>query len=106
MAEWEKNNTSLYIKQEVIRLYQDFKLSQKLVTISSKNKEASQINYVMAEKDFVQGQIPVSEISRLLDIANKSSQEFETNLNRFQTNYMQLEAYTNTNLLTLIKQVQ
>lgn len=106
MAIAEKDKAALFIKQEVIRLYQDFKLSQKLVVISSKNKQSAQINNTMAEKDFLNGQITVDQVSRVLDIYNKSIIEFETNVNRFQLMYMQLEAYTGTNLSTLIMQVK
>ncbi len=106
MAIAEKDKAALFIKQEVIRLYQDFKLSQKLVVISSKNKQSAQINNTMAEKDFLNGQITVDQVSRVLDIYNKSIIEFETNVNRFQLMYMQLEAYTSTNLSTLIMQVK
>ncbi len=106
MATAEKDQAALIIRQEVIRLYQDFKLSQKLVTISSRNKQGAQINNSMAEKDFLNGQISIDQVSRVLDIYNKSTIEFETNVNRFQMMYMQLEAYTNTNLSTLIMQVK
>jgi len=106
MAVAEKDKAALFIRQEVIRLYQDFKLSQKLVVISSKNKQSAQINNTMAEKDFLNGQITVDQVSRVLDIYNKSIIEFETNVNRFQLTYMQLEAYTGTNLSTLIMQVK
>ena len=106
MAIAEKDKAALFIRQEVIRLYQDFKLSLKLVTISSINKQSAQINNAMAEKDFLNGQIAVDQVSRVLDIYNKSTIEFETNVNRFQMMYMQLEAYTNTNLSTLIMQVK
>ena len=102
----ETENIALSVKQEVIRLYQDFKLSQKLVIISSKNKQAAQVNNNMAEKDFLNGQITVDKVSDVLESYNKSIIEFETYVARFQTSYMMLEAYTGTSLSSLIMQVK
>jgi outer membrane protein TolC len=102
MAAAEKDNAVLYIKQEVIRLYQDFKLMHKLLSISSQNKQASQVNNTMAEKNFLNAQLTVDQVSGVLEIYNKSVVEYETNLNRFQTSYLQLETYTGVNLSKLI----
>jgi hypothetical protein len=41
-----------------------------------------------------------------LSIYNRSVIEFESYLNGFQTSYLQLEAYTGTNLSSLIRQLQ
>lgn len=106
MAASEKENVALFIKQEVIRLYQDFKLYQKLMMISSKNKQAAMVNNSMAEKDFLNGQITVDQVSRVQDIYNKTIVEFETHVNKFQASYMQLEAYTGTSLSILIMRVK
>lgn len=105
-AESQADVAKLNVKQDVIRIYQDFKLAQKLIAISSRQKQSAQINYSMAEKDFVQGQTNVIQLSTILEINNKAIIEFETNINRFQTAYLTLEAYTNTNLTNLIKQVK
>jgi outer membrane protein TolC len=102
MAAAEKDNAVLYIKQEVIRLYQDFKLMHRLLSISSQNKQASQVNNTMAEKNFLNAQLTVDQVSGVLEIYNKSVVEYETNLNRFQTSYLQLETYTGVNLSKLI----
>ncbi len=99
----DKDNAILYVKQEVIRLYQEFKLSYKLLLISGKNKEATKVNFSMAEKEFNQGQITVEEESRVMDIYNKSVIEYETYVNRFQTAFMQLESFAGTGIASLIK---
>jgi len=102
----EKEKAALFVKQEVIRLYQEFKLAHTLIQLGSRNKQAAQINYDLAEKNFVQGQITLSEITGIQDSYNKAIMEFETDINRFQTDYMQLEAYTGVNLSSLIKKVK
>ena len=48
MAEGEKDNAKLYIKGEVIRMYQEMKLAQKLVLISSKGESWSRTVTVKA----------------------------------------------------------
>ena len=106
MAKSEKEIAVYDIKQSVIIMYHQFKLAHKLVMISSKNNQSAQINYAMMEKDFVQGQVTVTQLAAVTEIANKSVVEFETTVNGFQSVYMQLEMLTNTNLLTLIRQVK
>ncbi|MES2517373.1 MAG: TolC family protein [Bacteroidota bacterium] len=106
MANYEKENTGLYIKQRVIEYYQDLKLSHRLMLISSNNKQAAQVNYKMGERDFLQAQITVDQISRVLDIFNKSKIEYETYLNRFQTSLMQLDAYSGVSFSSLLNQVK
>jgi hypothetical protein len=60
----------------------------------------------MAEKEFLGGQMTVEQISRVLDIFNKSKIEYETYLNKFQTSLMQLDAYTGVSFSTLLNQVK
>lgn len=102
MAQSEKEGAAEYIKQEVIRVYQELKLAHKLVSVSSEGKQSAAINYKMAEKQFLQGDINVAELSRVQDISNKSNIEFETHVNRFQTAWLQLEIFTGVNLSNLI----
>jgi outer membrane protein TolC len=102
MAEGERENSILYVKQEVIRLYQELKLSQKLLINGGKGKQVAFVNYNMAEKQFLHGGSDLEQLSRLHDIYNKSTIEFETYISRFQTSFLQLENYTGISLSTLI----
>ena len=102
----EKENAALFVKQRVIEYYQELKLAHKLVLISSNIKQSAQLNYNMAERDFLQGQITVDQNSRVLDIVNKSKIEYETYLNRFQTGLMQLDTYTGISFSTLLNQTK
>ncbi|MFM2358116.1 MAG: hypothetical protein RLY16_108 [Bacteroidota bacterium] len=106
MANAQVDGAALLVKQDVIRLYQEMKLAFRLLTISTKSKQSAQINYTMLEKDFVQGQATVVQLSSVLEIANKAVVDYETNLIRFQTAIMTMEAYTNVNLLSLLKLVK
>lgn len=102
----EKEGAALFVKQRVIEYYQELKLAHKLVLISSNIKQSAQLNYKMAERDFLQGQVTVDQNSRVLDIFNKSKIEYETYLNKFQTSLMQLDAYTGINFSTLLNQLK
>ena len=106
MAEGEKDNAKQYVKSEVIRMYQEMKLAQKLVLLSSKGKQTAFVNYSLAEKSFVQGNGDLDQLSRLHDIYSKGSAEFETNINRFQTSYLQLQEYAGIRLSNLILQAR
>ncbi|MEO5999555.1 MAG: TolC family protein [Chitinophagaceae bacterium] len=98
----EKENIELSIRQEVVRLYQEFKLSQKMMTISAKNRQTAQVNNSMAEKDFVNGQLTIDRLSIVHESYNRSMLDFEIYVNKFQTSYMQLETFTGINLSALI----
>ncbi|MEO6916281.1 MAG: TolC family protein [Chitinophagaceae bacterium] len=102
MAKAETANLELLIKQEVIRLYHEFKLAHKMMLLGNINRQTTQINKSMAEKDFTNGQLTIDKLSIVLESYNKSLLEYETYLNRFQETYMQLEAFTGTNLSGLI----
>lgn len=106
MASAEKESIVVNIKQQVIQLYLDFKLVMKLMAISSKNKEAAQINHLMAEKDFLNAQINIEQVSVVLESYNKSVIDYETYVNKFQHCYLQLESYTGTTLSSLIRQTK
>ncbi|MBA4852676.1 TolC family protein [Emticicia sp. BO119] len=102
----EKENATLALKLEVIRMYQELKLSQKLLAISSNNKQSAQLNYDLAEKEFVQGQLTVEQLSKVLEMNNKAKIEYEQTINLFQTNILQLETFTGTTLASLLKRVR
>jgi hypothetical protein len=74
--------------------------------ISGSNKQSAQINFMMAEKEFLKGQSSIEQETRVLDIYNKAVIDYETYINRFQTGYMQLESYTGTSFSTLIKKMK
>jgi len=104
IAEAEKDNAKLFIRQETIKSYMQFKLAQKKVMLGNQNKISAYINFQMAEKEFSKGGVTIDEFSKVQDVYNKSVLEFEGYLNEFQNIYLQLEALTGTTLSTLIEQ--
>ena len=106
MAESEKEGAAKYISQEVIRVYQELRLSLNLVKVATESKQTALVNYQMCQKQYLNNDIPLTELSRIQDIYSKASIEYETDLNRFQTAYLQLESYTGVNLSTLIASIK
>ncbi len=95
------------LRQLIIRQYHDLILKQRLLRIRSKYLETARINMVMAEKEFQNGVIPLSEYSRIADITTTSEETFETAKIEFITSYMLLEQITKTKfILTTIKQIK
>jgi outer membrane protein TolC len=102
----EKDITIRTVKQDVLKAYQDLKLVQKLLSVSSKSKQSSEIIFSLAEKNFLNGQLTVDQVSLVTESHNRALVDFETNLIKFQTSYMELEAVTGTNLLKLLMSVK
>lgn len=103
IAQAERENAELYIQQETIKSYMQFKLAQKKVMLGNQNKISAYINFQMAEKEFSKGGVTIDEFSKVQDVYNKSVLEFEGYINEFQNLYLQLEALTGTKLSTLIE---
>ena len=79
------------LRQLVIRQYNELILKIKLLRIKSKYLETSHINIEMAEKEFKNGVLSVSEYSRLSEIANMAETDYQTVHAEFTTAYMILE---------------
>lgn len=106
MAGAENQRIELGVKQEVIRLYEDFKLAHRIMLLGNANKRITQVNKGMAEKDFANGQITIDKLTIVLESHNKALFESETYENRFETTFRQLEAFTGVNFFELLKTVK
>ena len=102
----DNEKTDLQIKQQVIKLYQEFKLIQKLMTISYNNLQSASINNSLAEKNFLNGQLTVEQASIVQVNYNNAVIAYETYKNSFQTSYLQLEIYTGTSISSLIMSIK
>jgi outer membrane protein TolC len=79
------------LRQLVIRQYNDVLLKQKLLKIQSKKLSNARINMDMVETQFRNGQIPVDEYVRILDIATGSEANYESSKSEFTVSFMILE---------------
>lgn len=82
------------IRQLVIRQYQDVLLKQRLVNIQSVALGNAKVNLDMVEKEFRNGQIPVSEFVRISDIVSRVETDYEKAKTEFITAKLILEDIT------------
>jgi outer membrane protein TolC len=84
-----------YLNQEVkfriIETYKDAQLAYKLLSIKADKKYALFIQKEMAEKEFQQSQIHISELSRVTELSSNAYAEFEQASNNYEKLYLQLE---------------
>ena len=79
------------VRQLVIKQYNDLIVKQRLLKIKSKYVETARINMAMAEKQFLNGIINISEYSSVTEIVSRSEADFESSKMEFRTAYMLLE---------------
>jgi len=79
------------IRQMVIKFYNDALLKQRLLQIKSQAMSNGRVNMEMVEKEFRNGQIPVSEYVRISDIVSRSEGDYEQAKSDFLTAKQLLE---------------
>jgi len=89
------------VQRLIIALYNKVLLTQRLVGIKSEARRTTEVHLRMAEAEFAQGDIPVSELARVTEIASKARAEYETARYDYITAYAQLENLLGTRLNTL-----
>ncbi len=106
MAEDEKAGVELFIRQEVIKMYQELKLAHALLLTSAKITQSAYVSVTMAQKSFMDGQVSVEQLSNLQNSHNNAQMEYEKHMNKFQTSFLILEVYTGVQLTKLINRVR
>jgi outer membrane protein TolC len=79
------------LRQEVIRLYHDLLLKQKMLRIRSKALGSARVNQDMIENEFRNGLIPVVEYVRVSDIVSNVEADYEKAKSEFISSRMILE---------------
>ncbi|MEC5164342.1 outer membrane protein TolC [Flavobacterium sp. PL11] len=79
------------IRQNVIKLYQDLLLKQKILRIKSKNLGDGKVNMQMIEKEFRNGVVPVAEYVRITSITADVEVDYELAKSEFITSKKILE---------------
>lgn len=87
MAEFTKEE----IRQNVIRLYQDLILKQKLLQIRSRSLGDGRVNMEMVEKEFRNGVVAISEYVRITNMTANLEADFEKAVADFITAKQLLE---------------
>jgi outer membrane protein TolC len=91
---WEKEEQKLTIKKLVIQQYNELILKQKLFKIANEAYLDAKLQANMAEKEFSQGELPLTDYARFRDIRAKSIMQYETSKYEFVLAYMLLQETT------------
>jgi len=86
------------LRRQVILLYNDLILKQRLFKLKIRQYETANINMQMAEKEFVNGVIPITEYSRLMQITTGVHADYENSRMELITAVMVLEDMTGISL--------
>jgi outer membrane protein TolC len=93
-----KDVVALELAREVTDLYYALIASQNILRIKSEAKYATSLNRQMAEKEFNEANIPVAELSRIIEISSKAATEYELARQEFYRNIKVLENLVGTKL--------
>jgi outer membrane protein TolC len=94
------------LRQLVIKQYNEVLLKQKLLEIQSKKLSNARVNMDMVETRFRNGQIPVDEYVRILDIATGTEASYESAKSEYTVSFMILEEIVGFKINTTNKQGQ
>ncbi|MFN3851996.1 MAG: TolC family protein [Spirosomataceae bacterium] len=89
------------VKFRITDLYKDAQLAYKLLSIKAEKKYALFLQKEMAEKEFQQGQLHISELGRITELASNAFAEFEQASTTYEKLYYQLEIMLGVSLKDL-----
>jgi len=98
IAQARREDMVRQITREVTLLYNSVILSQRILTIKSETQQAKLLHFNIAEKQFLEGEIPVAEYAKIIEMIAKSSGEFEIARMDFTNAYFLLETAVGFNL--------
>ncbi|MEC9486632.1 MAG: TolC family protein [Prosthecochloris sp.] len=103
-SEYRKEVLAEELQKEIIALYNTVKAKKELLDIYSKARESTRLQEQMAEKEFTEGSIPISELARVTEIASKSAATFQETRYDYHESYTKLELMTGCKLSGLLDQ--
>ncbi|WP_305953265.1 TolC family protein [Emticicia oligotrophica] len=89
------------VKFRITDLYKDAQLAYKLLSIKADKKYAFFLQKEMAEKEFQQGQLHISELVRIIELSSNAFAEFEQANATYEKLYYQLEIMLGVSLKDL-----
>lgn len=93
----QKEQQIIELKKSIIVQYNDLLLKQKLLHLYNSNKETSELQLEMAENQFKNGRIELSDLARIQEAHTKAISSFETIKTEFIIAYYLLEEMTGIN---------
>lgn len=91
------------VSRQVVYEYNNMLTAHKMMMISNAARGTSRLLLEMADKQFAQGDITVSEFSTISAIATKAETDYEISKREFYSNYQQLEQLLGKRLDTLVR---
>ncbi len=99
----KKAETIQEIKREIIQAYYSLLYYHNLITIRSDAKQTTMNQYIIAQKQFKDGLIDITELSRLKTIEVNSRADYEEVKRQFSIYYFQFEAMIGVKMNELIR---
>lgn len=100
-AKFRTDQQRVVIRQMVVSAYQQAVLNQELMKITNERVRAASTHLTMAEHEFKSGDIQISELSRVTQIAGQAKMELEKAKAEFYEAYYQLEVLVGKKLTEL-----
>lgn len=94
IAQGKKDELRRRLKEGVISQYNHLLLLHELVQIRNEAKETALMNQLAAEKEFLAGELLISELARVNQITAKARVEFESARMELKNAFMQLQEIT------------
>lgn len=91
------------VRQQVIQLYQNVLLARKLLTLRQESYVNAQSTYRLAEKQFRQGQLTLTEFNEASGQLTDVNIAQESARNQYDTAFMLLEEFTGDKISAIIK---
>lgn len=97
-AQHRKTTIQNEIRLKTILFYKELQLSQRILKIKSDKKQALSLQKQMAEKEFLQGELHISELGRITELSSNAMTDFEKAITAYEKAYITLENHVGTRL--------
>lgn len=90
-AKNSKADMQMQVRNQVVELYNQLMLSHRLLQIHSDARQTAIMLMEIAQKQFREGELPVSQFSNTTDLFSSVQNEYEKARTAFETSYLRLE---------------
>ncbi|MEA3317511.1 MAG: TolC family protein [Bacteroidota bacterium] len=90
-SKYKKDELVKNLTEEIITLYNDLLLAEKLVRIKGETRDAQELYFQIAEKQFREGQLNIANYTSIISTKSKSIIEYESVVSNYKKLYMLLE---------------
>ncbi len=91
VAVYKKDELIMALRKAIFLAYNNITTQKNILKIRSEATYAAYSHMNMAEKEFNEGSVAISELSRVTEIYTKAQVEYEESLHDLKDNYMDLE---------------